>query len=294
MKNVIARIKITQANDFIDPRMEKIIMRSSLKNRMTRMTLATRTTLTTRATRSTEMFPRTSLCGPPSMIRCSRLSAMPKVTTKMSRTFHHTSWPRKKSVRPSQNQRRPNSMLKSTVNATCNAMKPPGECICTGVPLRASATDREAMNCVCQPMNTAFRRMSVPLTTSYLRLMMKRWSGDCAPLVTLMLTVKSSEGCMELFFFFFFLLACATLLTSSSGFRKPCACMLSMHTTEWGPTSDVKLRRSSSTEPARLPPARGPDSSATEGPCRQELSDRRPCKESRVSHQAAAVGACSD
>mmetsp|Transcript_104108 Transcript_104108/g.325756 ORF Transcript_104108/g.325756 Transcript_104108/m.325756 type:complete len:228 (-) Transcript_104108:341-1024(-) len=154
-----------------------MIMRSSRKNFMIRMTLAMRTTRTTRRTRSTVMFPRTSLRELLSTAMLRRRSRTLNTTMKTSRMFHHMSSLRKKPMSPLHTQRRPSSTLKRTLKADCRTRKAVPVCTCNGLLFAASNSACDAMCCVCQPMNMALRKMSMPLNTSYWRLSVMRSSS---------------------------------------------------------------------------------------------------------------------
>mmetsp|Transcript_70432 Transcript_70432/g.222528 ORF Transcript_70432/g.222528 Transcript_70432/m.222528 type:complete len:231 (-) Transcript_70432:334-1026(-) len=188
-------------------------MRSSRKNLMIRMTLATRTTRTMRMTRSTVMFPRTSLPDPLSTNEFRKRSTKLNATTTTSKMFQEMSLPRKNPQNPWHTQRAPNSTLNTKLKATCSATKTVGVCTCSGRLFLASDSARSATYCVCAPMNRALRMMSVPLNTSYLRLLVMRSSQDTLTSTTV------SRGTISWLRAIVFLLAVATLETMASGRR---------------------------------------------------------------------------
>mmetsp|Transcript_132713 Transcript_132713/g.370031 ORF Transcript_132713/g.370031 Transcript_132713/m.370031 type:complete len:218 (+) Transcript_132713:433-1086(+) len=170
-RKVIHSTSATHNKDFIDPRIENTIIRSSRKNFMIRITLATRKTRRTRITRSTETLPQVfskfsvwlaavaAAVAINSKINSNRL----KETTVTSITFHHLSSSWKNCKRPSQNQRRANSTVKTVQKSTCNTTKCTGVVASCSMPRSASLCACTAASSVCQARKMQFSRMRTPL-----------------------------------------------------------------------------------------------------------------------------------
>mmetsp|Transcript_25351 Transcript_25351/g.45914 ORF Transcript_25351/g.45914 Transcript_25351/m.45914 type:complete len:229 (-) Transcript_25351:452-1138(-) len=194
-----------QVTDFKHPMIEKIIMRSSLKNFMTRITRTTRTTRATRSTRSTETGPNGVPCS--LSIALSMISVMvsmlPIPTQTTSRMFQDLSSVLKKSMSPSHHQRRARSIAKSIPKVACKAKKSQGVLVVISVFANCSSNALLAKDCVWMPMKMLFKTIKAPLTHSYSLLLVSFSRGLASANISVLFSFDIRGLTLVVLFFFF-------------------------------------------------------------------------------------------
>mmetsp|Transcript_146985 Transcript_146985/g.259813 ORF Transcript_146985/g.259813 Transcript_146985/m.259813 type:complete len:207 (-) Transcript_146985:669-1289(-) len=162
-KKSIARTIITHINDLSEPIIDQIIIRSSRKKRMTRITRRTFTTRIMRKTRSKVISLATLLLS--AKMRLITISKRPAPTINTSNRHHQKSSVRKKSKQPSATHRNPSSTVKAKVNKVERVSKK-RLVVFSLIWFMALSLACSDDHWTCQPMLTAFKAMSTALPIS--------------------------------------------------------------------------------------------------------------------------------
>mmetsp|Transcript_88384 Transcript_88384/g.227906 ORF Transcript_88384/g.227906 Transcript_88384/m.227906 type:complete len:234 (+) Transcript_88384:500-1201(+) len=156
---------MTHRNDFSEPRMEKIIMRSSLKVFVAVRSIRTRrTTRSMRIMRSRSAYP--AMSGFEDLISSTGSSTTMMLTVTTSKKFQPRSLVRKKVTKPSMCQRRTSSIRKTTQKEMWKTPKIGCTSSSGGSPRISRTSFALAIHWTWKPMKAVFSRMMAMLNSS--------------------------------------------------------------------------------------------------------------------------------